>query len=175
MRDPIPRYILLLLLPFTSLFFFTACSDKFTCPTPGGVSCLPVTAAYERVLKHKDIRISETSQENKEEFQDSTEPYINLDGMDTSEYIIRTILVNRWVDKNNVVYGKSYITLAIPQGVREAANSKLRLLSPRWRSGAEGLLKEKATKTKQNSRKPSPYPKPGTQLLPPNLFTPPGT
>ncbi len=120
------RALVTILLAFTLL---AGCGPKYTCPCPSGMKCTSVSEVYEIALKEGNVKTTEESEKGKREFLRSIEGYY-VESEDT-DYVIRRILINRWVDGDNVVYGRSYVTIAIPKGVRESG-SKLKLLTPQW-------------------------------------------
>jgi len=110
-------------------FILFGCAPKYTCPCPSGMKCTSVSEVYEIALKEGNVKTTDESEKGEREFLKNIEGYY-VETEDT-DYVIRRILINRWVDRDNVVYGRSCVTIAIPKGVRESG-SKLKLLTPQW-------------------------------------------
>jgi len=113
------------------------CGPKYSCPYPSGMRCKSVAEVYEKTLREGSIKTTEEAKKGKEEFLQEIKGYYV--SVEDTEYLLRRILINRWVDQDNAVYGRSYVTIAIPKGVKEPEGINQRLLTPQWSGSASPL------------------------------------
>jgi len=143
------RMAILSMLVLAAGLWGCAYSTKFSCPHPVGKKCVSLSEAYEVALRGGDAKRTEESEKGKKRFLKEAQK-VMLSTYDR-EFLIRRILVNRWIDTTNAVYGKTYITVAIPLGPREMRQKGI-ILEPRWSTREFTISPPKQQQQQQKSR-----------------------